>query len=89
MNPTADEAERQARVRVQRAIQATVSLVTREVDAVDVAPAVLVEGVEVQLVAQLLAAMTATLLDATLPDGGRQLLIRIGLQAANDPEGER
>lgn len=83
-----DEVERQARARVRQAVQATVSLIAREVDEVNIAPAILIEGVDTEIVAQLLAAMMASVLGATLPDSGRTLLVRIGLQAAVEPDGD-
>ena len=84
-----DEVERQARTRARQALQASVSLVAREVGGVDIAPRLLIEGVDVAITAQFLAALTAELLKLTLPDSGQELLIRIGLHAANEPEADR
>lgn len=85
VNPSVED---RARRIVRDAVSASVALVTREVEGVnEVAPAVLIEGADVQVVAQVLAAMVGTLLSVTLPDGGRTLLVRIGLQAASEPAG--
>lgn len=61
-------------------VLASIALVTRDVERA----AVLVEGTDARLVAEVLAAVVGTLFDVTLPDGGRQLLVRLARCAAED-----
>ena len=62
-------------------ILASVAMVARDIGDVDVPASVLIEGVDASLVAQTLAAIVAAVFGATLPDGGRQLLIRLSTEA--------
>jgi hypothetical protein len=74
--------EEAAETIVRDALLCSIALVTRDVEQFDVAPAVLLEGADATLVAQVLAMIAATALGELLPgDGGRHLLIRIGRQA--------
>jgi hypothetical protein len=67
-------------------ILASIAMLARDIEQVDVPPAVLLEGTDAALVAQSLAAIVAAVFSVTLPDGGRQLLVRLSRQAV---EGER
>lgn len=78
--------EQQARVVVGEALRCTVALVTARTEGLEVPPALLLEGSDPALVCQFLATMCTAMLDATQPDGGRALLVRIGRIAAEDPE---
>lgn len=69
---------------VRGAVSASVALITRSMQKVDVQPAVLLEGTDPELVAQVLAVMSAVLLESLLPDEtGRQVLIRVARRAAD------
>lgn len=80
------QSDARAREIVRDAVLASIALVARDVNEVDVPPAVLIEGADTAIVAQLLAAMVGTLLGATLEDGGRQLLVRISRRVVEDAE---
>lgn len=83
MNPGAEDSQRDADEAVRSAVSASVALITRSTEKVDVPPTILLEGADPQLVAQVLAVMASILLENLLPDdSGRRLLIRIGRRAA-------
>lgn len=81
-----DPAEVSARAVVRQAVLASVALVNRDVNAIDVPPRVLIEGADPAIVAQVLSAMVGTLLEATLPGGAQQLLVRISRRALEGDE---
>jgi hypothetical protein len=72
--------------RVREAFAASVALMMREVESVDVDPAALLADVEPELVARVLAALMATIFRVTMADGGRRLLEQFGMHAATDDE---
>jgi hypothetical protein len=72
--------------RVREAFAASVALMMREVESVDVDPAALLADVEPELVARVLAALMATILGVTMGDGGRRLLGQIGMHNATAQE---
>lgn len=74
----------QARTVVREAVLVSVALVARNLDQLDVPPQVLIEGADVELVAQILANMLSATLGAVLPDSGRQLLVRVSRSAVED-----
>lgn len=79
-----DPTEEQARAKVREAVLASVALVARDVNEVDVAPSVLIEGADAAIVAQVLASMVSTLLTVTLGEDSRQLLVRVSRRAVED-----
>lgn len=81
MNPGADDAERQARAQMREAVLASVALVSRSRDNLEVPASVLLEGTDAALTAQVLAAICSALLETVLTDGGRQLLVKVGRDA--------
>lgn len=74
----------QATAAVHEALRCSVALVTAGVEQVDVAPSLLLEGSDPELVCRLLANMVKTMFEITMPDSGRALLVRIGRIAAED-----
>ena len=74
---------------VRGAVSASVALITRDVEAFDVPPSLLLEGTDAALVAEVLASLVSTLLGEVLADRGRQLLVRLGRIAAEaEPGGQ-
>lgn len=74
----------EVRAMVRAAFASAVAVLTREVESVDVDVSLLLADVEPAVVVRVLAAFAAAVFDATLPDGGRAALARIGLQLAGD-----
>lgn len=72
-----DAREQAAEAIVREAVLASVALVKRDVDKIDVPAPLLLEGTDPGLVSEVLARIVSVLLDATLPDGGRQLLVTV------------
>lgn len=80
------EAPREAaEAAVREAVLVSVALVAKNQQRLDVPASLLLEGTDADLVCQVLACMTSALLEAVLPDGGRQLLVTVSRQAV---EGE-
>jgi hypothetical protein len=69
---------------VRDAILASIALVIRDVDLVDVPPAVLLEGSDPELVARVLAGMLGAVLTVTLGKNGRQVLEQVARHAVED-----
>lgn len=84
MTEPQDAAEQAVDEAVRGAVSASVALITRNMEKIDVQPAVLLEGTDPELVAQVLAVMSAVLLESLLPDEtGRHVLIRVARRAAD------
>ena len=72
-----EDRQEAAEAAVRDAFLASVALISRDVQQVDVPAQLLIEGVDADLVCQTLAGIVATLLKVTLPDGGQQLLVTV------------
>ncbi|MBR7832482.1 hypothetical protein KDL01_04390 [Actinospica durhamensis] len=81
-----DPAEANARAVVRDAVLASVALVNRNVNDLDIEPQILIQGVDTAIAAQLLAAMVGALLELTLADGAQQLLVQISRRAIEATE---
>lgn len=76
-----EESVAAAEAAAREAFLASVALISRDVQQLDVPAQLLIEGVDSDLVCLTLANIVATLLKATLPeDGVRQVLVKVSRQ---------
>jgi hypothetical protein len=68
----------------RESVLASIALIANDVQGLALPAAVLLEGLDAGLVAQVLARVVAVMLEVTMADGGQQLLVRLSRQAVEE-----